>query len=375
MRTIEYVPLTEIQAAARNAKRHDDAGIAASMTRFGVIDIPVMDDRTSRLVHGHGRVDSWTAAQHGGHPPPDGVRLDENETWLVPVVRGWSSRDDLEADAAGVALNQLTVAGGWSLPDLGAVLADLRPDPDRLVGLGFATEAIDDFLASLRPVVPSEAPQTTPSGIMPPENPVTVRGDVWRLGRHWLICGDCRNPDDLTTLLGDVVVNLAVTSPPYAEQRGYDEKSGFVPIPEDEYVDWFEAVQAGVVGRLAPDGSWLVNIKPPGRDLDTHLYVLDLVAAHVRRTGRGSRTTDSRTPAVRDSPIRRTVSRRSPARTKPSGTPPPFRSDSRRSSSVCSPIPETSCSIRSPAPGRRSSLPSKKAGPGTELNCLRPTVT
>ena len=56
-------------------------------------------------------------------------------------------------------------------------------------------------------------------------------------------------------------------------------------MPPDEFVDWFEDVQANVRAHLAEDGVWFVNIKPGAEDLDTELYVADLVVAHARRWG------------------------------------------------------------------------------------------
>ena len=89
----------------------------------------------------------------------------------------------------------------------------------------------------------------------------------------------------MAQLLGDVQVAVAFTSPPYASQRRYDAESDFQPIPPGEYLDWFEAVQQNVRAYLAPDGSWFVNIKAHSEDGQRHLYVMDLVQAHVRRWG------------------------------------------------------------------------------------------
>jgi site-specific DNA-methyltransferase (adenine-specific)/site-specific DNA-methyltransferase (cytosine-N4-specific) len=80
-------------------------------------------------------------------------------------------------------------------------------------------------------------------------------------------------------------IGIGFTSPPYASQRVYDESSGFKPIPPDEYVDWFEPVQAGVREHLADDGSWFVNIKEHCDDGQRSLYVKDLTIAHVRGWG------------------------------------------------------------------------------------------
>jgi site-specific DNA-methyltransferase (adenine-specific) len=119
----------------------------------------------------------------------------------------------------------------------------------------------------------------------PPPEPITKAGDMWLLGDHRIICGDCRDPDVVARLIAGDRINVAFTSPPYASQRKYDESSGFKPIHPDEFVDWFEAVQANVRAHLAEDGSWFVNIKEHCEDGERDLYVKDLVIAHKRRWG------------------------------------------------------------------------------------------
>jgi site-specific DNA-methyltransferase (adenine-specific)/site-specific DNA-methyltransferase (cytosine-N4-specific) len=120
----------------------------------------------------------------------------------------------------------------------------------------------------------------------------TALGQIWEIpsktvpGKcHRVMCGDCRNADDVARLMDGQEVNVAFTSPPYASQRKYDEESGFKPIKPDAYVGWFEAVQANVREHLAIDGSWFVNIKEHCEDGQRHLYVKDLTIAHVRAWG------------------------------------------------------------------------------------------
>ena len=118
-----------------------------------------------------------------------------------------------------------------------------------------------------------------------PEEPTTKPGDLWILGDHRLLCGDSTKAEDVERLMDGEKVNLAFTSPPYAEQREYDEESGFKPIPPDRYVEWFKSIQENVYLYLELDGSWFVNIKPASRGLTTELYVLELVLAHVKNWG------------------------------------------------------------------------------------------
>lgn len=45
-------------------------------------------------------------------------------------------------------------------------------------------------------------------------------GDVWRLGRHRLVCGDATDPEAVRLALAGAIPNLMVTDPPYGV--GYD---------------------------------------------------------------------------------------------------------------------------------------------------------
>jgi len=110
-------------------------------------------------------------------------------------------------------------------------------------------------------------------------------GDLWTIGPHRLLCGDCRDAGQVRKAIGKAKINVAITSPPYAEQRAYDAASGFAPVPPKKYVEWFKPVSENVATHLASDGSWFVNIKPAGHELDTDLYVFDLVITHARDWG------------------------------------------------------------------------------------------
>jgi hypothetical protein len=148
-RVIEYVPLEDQAQALVNPKGHNDDAIARSIGRFGFVEPVVLDERTGRLVAGHGRLDSLRASESVGLSPPDGVRVDQAGRWLIPVVRGWRSNSDQEAHALGVALNQTTIAGGFDSAELAALLQDLHASDAELVEvLGFEDHDIAVLLAA-----------------------------------------------------------------------------------------------------------------------------------------------------------------------------------------------------------------------------------
>jgi site-specific DNA-methyltransferase (adenine-specific)/site-specific DNA-methyltransferase (cytosine-N4-specific) len=118
-----------------------------------------------------------------------------------------------------------------------------------------------------------------------PVEPVSKQGDLYILGDHRLLCGDCRDFTTVAKLLDGSKINVAVTSPPYASQRKYDESSGFKPIKPEEYVNWYRDVAANIMANLADDGSYFLNIKEHCEGGQRSLYVKDLTLAHVREWG------------------------------------------------------------------------------------------
>lgn len=214
----------------------------------------------------------------------DGVILAGNHTYQAAKALGWEeiwvAESELEgADQPGFALadNRLSDLATYNHDVL---IKQLKAQPD-LLGTGYDGDDLDLLIAEFEQSGGLDQPE--PRWAV--EDHSVALGDIWHLGRHKMMIGDARLADTYQALLRNELVNVAFTSPPYAEQRTYDKDSGFKPIPPSEYVDWWEPVQAAAAKYLTPDGSFFVNIKPPGTDLDTDLYVFDLVIAHVRRWG------------------------------------------------------------------------------------------
>ena len=53
---VEYISLDELEQWPRNPKQHNLSGIEKSLKRFGFNSPLVIDERTGRLVAGHGRL-------------------------------------------------------------------------------------------------------------------------------------------------------------------------------------------------------------------------------------------------------------------------------------------------------------------------------
>ena len=146
-RRLEPMPLAAITAAEKNPKKHADEQIGASIGRFGYVEPVVLDERTGRLVAGHGRIQALRRARDKGEPAPEGVEARDGE-WLVPVMRGWASKTDAEAQAYLIASNRLTEAGGWEWGDLADMLKELEAQGS-LQGVGYSDDELAKFYASI----------------------------------------------------------------------------------------------------------------------------------------------------------------------------------------------------------------------------------
>lgn len=221
-RWIDYVPLEEIPEAVRNPKGHDKRGIRASVEAFGYVEPIVRDERTGRLVAGHGRLEQLRGLEgretKKRRPKvPDGIRVAGDGRWLVPVVRGWASTDDAAAEAYLVASNRLTERGGWSDQPLAEVLTAIQDaDPGLLALTGFDDAALAGLLESIAASSGAGAGGGDPDALpVVPADPVSQLGDVWQLGPHRLAVGDATDPGVLDELMAGERATCLFTDPPY----------------------------------------------------------------------------------------------------------------------------------------------------------------
>lgn len=201
-KTADLVP------SAHNARAHPQAQveqIAASIREYG-FNVPLLVDGAGGLIAGHGRL---LAAELLGL-----------ET--VPTIE-LSHLDETQRRAYMLADNRLAQGSTWDEAALAEELRALQVADVDLAMVGF-TEA---DLAALIPdqgagnqnatTAPVE-PQAPP---LPPE-PTTLPGDVWQIGPHRIVCGDCTDRVALDSLLVGAQPDLICTDPPYCS-GGFQE--------------------------------------------------------------------------------------------------------------------------------------------------------
>lgn len=191
---VERRKVSELVPYARNARTHSDAQvrqIAASIEEWGLTN-PILVDENGGLIAGHGRL--MAADKLGIKDVP------------VMVARGWT---DAQKKAYILADNQLALNAGWDTEMLSLELKDLEGEFDLdLIGFG------EDFLAGL--LIDGTEGLTDPDEIPDvPDEPQAKLGDVYKLGKHRLVCGDSTSADAVQEVMAKDFASLVFTDPPY----------------------------------------------------------------------------------------------------------------------------------------------------------------
>lgn len=145
---IEYIPLSEIVEADVNPKDHDIGQIYQSIKRFGFTQPIMMNENTGKLLAGHGRLQTLQQMKQGGEKVPARIKEKDGE-WLVPVLKGISFEDDMEAQAYLIADNRLTELGGWNTGELVDTLQELVEGGFSLDGVGYDFDDLETMVTQI----------------------------------------------------------------------------------------------------------------------------------------------------------------------------------------------------------------------------------
>jgi len=183
---IETVKIDELDLDPRNARKHDAKNlkaIADSLEQFGQRKPIVVWGRT--VVAGNG---TMAAARSLGWKQISIVRVPDD--WSADQVKAYALADNRSAELAV-----------WDEQVLASQLLELQEAEFDIELLGFELP-VDE----LQEIVEDEIPEQV--------EPKSKLGDVWKLGRHRLICGDAIQSKILDLWFVDGIDSL-VTDPPY----------------------------------------------------------------------------------------------------------------------------------------------------------------
>src|SRR5713101_10046040 len=167
----------QLLANPKNWRIHPKAqqdALAGVLAEVGWVQDVIVNKRTGFVVDGHARVALPISA--GERVPVVYVDLSEKEEALILVTL-----DPLSAMAV--------------------------TDEDLLAGLVGALEVSDAAVQALLAELGGERIKAglTDADACPqtPVTPVTIPGDLWLMGDHRILCGDCTHPDAVNHLLGE----------------------------------------------------------------------------------------------------------------------------------------------------------------------------
>lgn len=202
---IEYRDPRSLTPDPNNARTHPQSQldeIKAGFRRFGFTN-PVLLKPSGMIGAGHGRQEAAIQMIAAGEPikrTPDGVSI-------PTIVLHGLSEDEWRAYA--IADNKIAANAGWDEDMLRRELGDLKSLGFDLALTGFSTDEVGTLFA---PPPSTRDPERTPEA---PVRPVSVLGDLWRLGPHLIICGSSTDQETVTRVLDGFKPHLMVTDPPY----------------------------------------------------------------------------------------------------------------------------------------------------------------
>jgi DNA modification methylase len=226
------VPISSLVAHPKNPRRGDLEAIKASLSRFGQLKPVVVQASTGYVVAGN----HLLAAARG-------LGWDQLAATVVEL-------DDPTATAYMLADNRTSDLGTYDDALLAAILEE-QAVAANLAGTGYGAADVDELVARiLAETERTGDPDAVPEMPVPDETYVH-RGEVWRLGRHRLMCGDATDAGDVARLLDGAEPTLLVTDPPYGVSLDNSKRNGGnsrrtaghrnTSIAGDTRVDWSHA--------------------------------------------------------------------------------------------------------------------------------------
>ena len=193
MRRYENVEIEKLKPYKNNARTHSDEQIekiAKSMKEFGFIN-PVLVDGNLNVIAGHGRI---LGAKKLG--------MKEVPCLFIENLTEEQKRAYIIAD------NRLAEDAGWDKELLKIELEDLKNMNFDITLTGFELEDFD-FSMEETEVIEDEFDETVP------EEPTSKKGEIYKLGKHFLMCGDSTDINDVEKLMNGAKADMLLTDPPY----------------------------------------------------------------------------------------------------------------------------------------------------------------
>ena len=205
-----------------NNPRKDQAidKVASSINEYG-FQQPIVVDKKMIVIVGHTRL------------------LASKKLGLKKVPVFIADLSETKAKAYRIADNRLNEDSAWDLDLLNVEISDLLDDNYDLNLLGFDPKELDKIIVDDKEYFSDEdeiPEKVSDRGIK--------QGDVYQLGRHRLMCGDCTDEESVKKLLNNEEIEMSFIDPPYGLDYEYNS---YKDIEGAEYLafcdKWFQLLE------------------------------------------------------------------------------------------------------------------------------------
>jgi DNA modification methylase len=212
------VKLYKLKPDARNGRKHSEANIkeiVRSLEKFGQHRPFVVQKSTNKILVGNGMYEAMK-------------RLGLKEGIVLYV-----DDDDETAAKRALADNRTAELAEWDWAALKDIVQELGPEPNIP---GWNDEELED-LFDLSDWEQNESSADEDEIPDVADEPISKPGDIYTLGKHRLICGDCMNADVMGKLINGEKMDLVFADPPYGMKK---ERLGILNdnLADDKLLDF-----------------------------------------------------------------------------------------------------------------------------------------
>ena len=197
---IVYEPVEKLKPANYNPRtisEKDLRSLVKNMSEFGHLGILIANRKTNNLISGHQRLKVAKL-----------LKMKE-----IAVV--WIDVSLRKEKILNIGMNK--ISGEWDMPMLKDLLEEVDNGEGDMDMTGFDEVEIEMLMTEFHQdeLEEDEVPE-------PPEKPITKTGDLWLLGEHRVLCGDCTKEADMEALRMDGNIGGLIADPPYGMRLDTD---------------------------------------------------------------------------------------------------------------------------------------------------------
>ena len=225
---IDKIKLTQIKKAEYNPRtitEENYAKLKNSVKNFGLVEPILINLKNNTIISGHQRYDVLTdlILADGNLAEKEFHLLKYGDLGLILDTDEPTLENEDYEKALNITLNNTNLTGEYDFEKLSSLLEDLEINDFNIELTGFnGLEDIDFDLEGFD--WEHEAPHFTDNDYEGIEDnyeidddlEVTVQnGDLYKLGEHYLLCGDSTVEADVSKLMNGAKADMVFTDPPY----------------------------------------------------------------------------------------------------------------------------------------------------------------